>query len=407
MMIVNNNNNMASNNDDDDVWEDVLGNKSVMKQRIRASPDPDAPRPEFKQQALIHVIGRLAKQPDQVFVNTYATKQPMLVQIGDQILDLIPPGLMVAARLLQVGEKASVKVESRYAYGPGGCKEYSIPPDADLEYEVECLDVLDSIKEPSEMSIDELTGMVTKFKMRGNQFYEWNEFDKALKCYVEAMKFGDAANSQTEIFEALDKERAACCNNVALIYEKQGKLKESKEACVAALTLDPNNVKALVRAGRVSLMRGEHDSAALALKTALELEPANAAALQVQRELRMAVDKARRLELEAYGGFLKPVVVTTAVTPPPAQASPTIIPVRTLDALKSAVGSTTSSAGSSDSLLIGEASSRRVASNPVPTPRAVVMEYVRRLAVLLFPTLLVCALYLIWIAWSRIAHVMF
>jgi len=272
-------------------WEDLLQSKAVLKQVVRSSSEADAARPEFKQPAIVHLIGRLADASHRIFVNTYANDKPLEVVVGDQLFELVPPGVMLAVRMMAVGEKCRVKVVSRYGYGPTGTKEYDVPPDSDLEYEIELLDVREFPKEPAEMSLEELAEAVALRKQRANEFFEWDEKEKALRLYNEALKIGEAANSQNLTLAEL---------------EKQQKWKECKEASVNALSIDNNNVKALVRAARACTHRGEHDEAEQAFTLALKLDPANPAALAGMKTLLQAADKARRQEQAAFGGFLKP-----------------------------------------------------------------------------------------------------
>jgi len=46
-------------------------------------------------------------------------------------------GVELGLRRFTRGEKARLRVSSQLAYGHEGCTKYDIPPDADLDYEVE------------------------------------------------------------------------------------------------------------------------------------------------------------------------------------------------------------------------------------------------------------------------------
>jgi len=49
-------------------------------------------------------------------------------------------GVELGLRRFTRGEKARLRVVSKLAYGHEGCAKYDIPPDADLEYEIELQD---------------------------------------------------------------------------------------------------------------------------------------------------------------------------------------------------------------------------------------------------------------------------
>ena len=50
-------------------------------------------------------------------------------------------GWDISCEGMRKGEVRKVKVPSEYAYGEKGSKEYNVPPNADLVYEVELVDV--------------------------------------------------------------------------------------------------------------------------------------------------------------------------------------------------------------------------------------------------------------------------
>lgn len=49
-------------------------------------------------------------------------------------------GVELGLRRFTRNEKARLRVTSQLAYGHEGCPEYDIPPDADLDYQVELQD---------------------------------------------------------------------------------------------------------------------------------------------------------------------------------------------------------------------------------------------------------------------------
>lgn len=291
-------------------WVDILGSGAVLKQVIRESHVKPMVCPEYKQKVVVHLIGRTQGPDQRTFQNTREENKPITAFVGDQIMDLLPPGLMLAVRMMGIGELARVKLESRYAYGTGA-HWFGLNPDENVEYEVELLNIGDYSKEVPEMSQDELKETVIMYKNRGNDFFKWKELDKALRCYKEGVRFGDGAFQQNEENIKLDEDllraRIDCLNNIATVLEKQGKLKEAMETTILVLESDPSHLKALTRAARIAVMQGSHEEAEAAVKAALIVAPKNEVVLQLKRDLEERIENHKAKEKERYGGFLKPV----------------------------------------------------------------------------------------------------
>jgi len=60
--------------------------------------------------------------------------------LGEGAVVGIVEGVELGLRRFTRNEKARLRVTSKLAYGHEGCPEYSIPPDADLDYELELQD---------------------------------------------------------------------------------------------------------------------------------------------------------------------------------------------------------------------------------------------------------------------------
>ena len=318
--------------DDLEGFEDVLGSGGVWLRRVSHAPGTAAHdeveklrRPEYKSACLVHVRGRVraAGLSAPCFVDTLASGQPLRVVVGDTIVEPVPPGVMLALRFAGEGETVRVAMDNRYGYGDEGHAGLGVPPDADLEYEVTMLQAGEPHKEPPEMDVDELCAEVAMLKARGNEYFSWGKLDRALRCFKEAVRYGEAAVSgpapEAEDGDAPAPEQArqdlvACLNNIALVLERQGKLKEAKEAAVQVILQDRDNVKALVRAARISLQVGDHEEAAVAVKAAMQVAPRNATVLEAAARLREAAEKAKRLEKERWGGFLQQKVKAGAAS---------------------------------------------------------------------------------------------
>lgn len=79
--------------------------------------------------SLVHVIG---KHKGRVFEN-----RDVGFVLGEGCEVGVVEGVEIGLRRFTRNEKARLRVSSQLAYGHDGCPEHDIPPDADLDYEVE------------------------------------------------------------------------------------------------------------------------------------------------------------------------------------------------------------------------------------------------------------------------------
>jgi tetratricopeptide (TPR) repeat protein len=302
----------------EDGYEDILGSGGVLLKRISSSTGnsdlQNLQRPEYKQYCTFRLRGRIYGAEPKTFMDN----QILETSVGDNIIEIVPPGVMLALRMMGVSEICHLRIDSRYGYGNDGHVGYGIPPDALLEYEIEMLQVGSPQKEPADMSMEELTEAVLKYKTRGNEYFGWNQFDRALRCFKEGARHGEQAIQNLGGDEKANQENAvlfanivACINNMATVLERQGKLKEAKEATVQVLIADPLNIKALLRGARISLQQGEHEEAIAAIQVAKKFAPDNPAVQEMDVKIRNAIILAKKIEKERWGGFLKPAVPST------------------------------------------------------------------------------------------------
>ena len=111
---------------------------------------------------------------------------------------------------------------------------------------------------------------IAKFKARGNAHFKESNYRRALQCYGAAVQPYSDATSQKSMSGELASQILHCVNNSATALEKLGEFKDAKEQCVIALQLDPDNLKALLRASRISIAQGEFDEAELAIEVRTE-----------------------------------------------------------------------------------------------------------------------------------------
>jgi len=93
----------------------------------------DGPSPKMGQTVRVHYIGRF--EDGKEFNNSYSTGSPAEFRLGGVI-----EGWNEALQTMKVGGKRKIWVPSKLGYGPAG-KAPTIPPNANLEFEIELLGV--------------------------------------------------------------------------------------------------------------------------------------------------------------------------------------------------------------------------------------------------------------------------
>jgi len=156
------------------------------------------------------------------------------------------------------------------------------------------LDELEMLKQPLRdkterpLKKSEFISASEKRKQQGNQAIKEDDYDGAIIRYRQALSnFPLIREPFTPEEENEVKQiKLACYLNLALCYLKSpGKETKVIQNCDEALTLEPNNVKALFRRGSAYLANKEYEKAKKDFKAALQSDPNNKAA---QRQLAIA-----------------------------------------------------------------------------------------------------------------------
>ncbi len=182
---------------------------------------------------------------------------------------------------MRIGQQCLIQCESRFAYGADGCPavredDVDLPPNSDIEVWIELLGVQQSIKPVSENGLEETIAEGERKKMVGNGHFERKAYKKALRAYTSATNTVvglEFPNEDADAFREARQLRIDCGNNMAMTCVRLGDLEKAKEAAVGVLELDPNNAKALFRAGQVSSLQSNFAEASLALQKARALNP--------------------------------------------------------------------------------------------------------------------------------------
>uniref|UniRef100_A0A3Q2ZLU1 peptidylprolyl isomerase n=2 Tax=Kryptolebias marmoratus TaxID=37003 RepID=A0A3Q2ZLU1_KRYMA len=250
-----------------DGWLDVLGNDQLKKKALEAGQGRDS-RPLKGQNVKINLKTHLV---DGTLVEE---QQDLSFTMGDgdviQALDL-------TVQLMEMGEKALVQTDAKYAYGARGSLDPEVPPNAALSLEVELLEATDAPDVELLAPSEKITLAIRK-RERGNVHYQRGDYAFAVNSYSIALQITESSSkvdiSPEEENELLDV-KVKCLNNMAASQLKLDHYDAALKSCVSALAHHPNNIKALFRMGKVLALQGEYTEAIQTLRKALKLEPSN------------------------------------------------------------------------------------------------------------------------------------
>ncbi len=172
-----------------------------------------------------------------------------------------PPAVELALRYLNPGGMAKVRSSHRFAFHclgrepSEGKNETKVEPEQDVVF---CLSVLNCQSRPDVTAVAEVR------KASGNFYFNRGSYDKAALCYDKAVQ---CLNTHTSD-EMEKKFLVDCGNNLAAARLKLGKLPGAMEAVVNVLSLQPDNLKALYRAGIIATLQDKFEEASVALSQA-------------------------------------------------------------------------------------------------------------------------------------------
>ncbi|KAM8997028.1 peptidyl-prolyl cis-trans isomerase FKBP8 isoform 1-T1 [Ara ararauna] len=269
-------------------WSDLTEDRLLRKLVVRDGQDGLRPRPG--QEVSVKVLGALEdgglveRDPRLTFVPGY----------GDVV-----QALELGVPTMQPGEVAFFLAAFPYGYGSPG-REPDVPPEAPLLFEVTLLEVREGL-DPQPLPAAARLLLGAQRRERGNFHFARGDFPAALRSYRLALRALDgpaAAPPGPQEEEELREQRVKCFNNCAAVEMKLQRVEEALAACEAALSISPDNGRALLRRGQVGpgpprvdprltaryrpllssqllAQQGRDAEAALVLRRALELDPAS------------------------------------------------------------------------------------------------------------------------------------
>uniref|UniRef100_A0A667X270 peptidylprolyl isomerase n=1 Tax=Myripristis murdjan TaxID=586833 RepID=A0A667X270_9TELE len=234
----------------------------LLRKKVLEPATPQTPNPTWGQEVTVKMQGVLEDR-------TVVEKDCKLVfVIGEGDVTQV---LLSCQSFLQCNEITLLLADSQYAYGLLG-REPDIPAWAPLLYQLQLLNVREK-PDPLTLPIPDRIRIGNQKRERGNFHFQREEYSLAVRAYCMAL---DVAGVVVEEEEVQDY-RVKCLNNLATAQLKLEQYGDALHTSRDVLILEPNNVKALFRAGKLLSDKGEYKEAMEILKKALKLEPATKA----------------------------------------------------------------------------------------------------------------------------------
>ncbi|KAJ0065081.1 hypothetical protein NL108_005555, partial [Boleophthalmus pectinirostris] len=240
---------------------------------------------QLKKKVLVPGKGRDSRpqkgQNVKINLKTTISDGTVVVEISDLSFTLgdgdVIQALDLTVQLMELGERALVLTDAKYAYGSQGSFDPKVPPNAELSLEVELLEVTDS-PELELLPPREKIALADHKRERGNAHYQRGDYAFAVNSYSIAMQITDSSSKvdiTTDEENELVDVKVKCLNNMAAAQLKLDHYEAALKSCISALSHQPENVKALFRMGKVLALQGNYTEAIQTLRKALKLEPSN------------------------------------------------------------------------------------------------------------------------------------
>ncbi|XP_029177994.1 FK506-binding protein 59 isoform X2 [Nylanderia fulva] len=249
--------------------EDLSPNKDRSIERfIINNAEKQFSNPEDGGQVNIHLVG---KYNGQVF-----EERDVEFTLGEGEDVGVVEGIEIALPHFVSGQICRLLIKSKYAFKEQGKSEYNIPPNADVEYEVE----LKSFEKTATWSMkpEDKIEQAKIQKEKGTRYLTSDKINLAIKVYKKVFTLLNDDSDFENFKENKDSLTLATHLNLALCYLKTDENLLAKEECTKALELDPENEKALFRRGQAHLKLASPEVAILDFQQVLKVQPKNTAA---------------------------------------------------------------------------------------------------------------------------------
>ncbi|CAL8324950.1 FKBP prolyl isomerase 16 [Gadus morhua] len=298
-------------------WQNITDDCLLRKKVLQPGP-PHAPRPTWGQEVTVKLQGFLEDR------SVVEKDRKLVFVIGEA--DVIQ-GLEECVITMQRDEITLLLAGSQYAYGLLG-REPDIPSLAPLLYQLQVEGVQEK-RDPLSLPIPDRIRIGNQKRERGNFHFTREEYHMAARAYLMALDvLTTSARDPSEdgLVEVEEEEvhayRVKCLNNLAATQLRLQQHSEALHTSRDVLCLEPNNVKALFRTGKLLSDQGQYQEAMDLLKKALKLEPATKAihfelSKLVQRQAGdRPIGEVRTKAMQLLGENVRPFLIPSAKKPP-------------------------------------------------------------------------------------------
>lgn len=176
---------------------------------------------------------------------------------------------------MNVNEHSTFDVKPNWAYGSEGCSEKNIPPNAELKYEIELLE-MEKERETWDMNNKEKVEHAKTKKDQGNHFFKLGKYKIASKRYdmgLNAVKYCDDWEDAEKA--AAQELQVSLEMNLAVVKSKTKEWGDVLKHAEKALTLQPSNLKALYRKALALAEMYNWSESESTFNKGLEIDPEN------------------------------------------------------------------------------------------------------------------------------------
>ena len=228
--------------------------------------------------------------------------------------------LELSVRFLKLDECAIVSSHSKSVHPYGRKSQFctDLPTNAHCYFRVRVKNIKPYMVD---QSYSFRLNIAKQLKAIGNDYYinEWSgpkgEFGKvqALRKYnastEELIAMAKDLKEESDKDIILEKEVCSllvdCFNNISTVHYRDKEYTKSKEAAIEVIKLDPDNVKALIRAGKCALLTGCFEECLLTRQTVKDIDKDNKDLHKLQLDYRRKMDSYRHQEKRMYENMLR------------------------------------------------------------------------------------------------------
>jgi FK506-binding protein 4/5 len=277
--------------------KDLTSDGGVLKKVLQEGKEKYGPSPSFESKAKVHLVGRLAAGGAPFIDETKS------IVIGDED---VPRGVEKAIESLKVEEKGLFTIRADYGYGAAGNAALHIAPNADLQYEIQLLELTKDKDYWQYDSFDDKFEQATLRKNQGNTLYTQGKYARAIAKYKRGADFVDYLHKATDEEKAkANTLKVTLFLNTAQCHLKTHDWKTAIEQCNKALEIDKKNAKGIFRRAQAHSALDSWDAARADFEEALLLLPGDADVIREYNKLKLKMKAQDERDRKVYATMFK------------------------------------------------------------------------------------------------------